>query len=227
MIRHFLQASIIGFFSCVAHGYTGPFLGLDIGAGIFNGDHTYRDITGKDKTSFTKAGFLYGGYLGYMKEIGKSRVVLAIEGYFHTNTANIKENLKSGPANTKVGTYNASRDHSLGIAFIGGKLINPKVLVYLKLAIERGKFKIKYKNSLATDTSFTRKKTDTTFIPALGLLHKTHERIFRAHDKIFTGFEYQFSNFYKDIHTTKSIDNMSHDFSHTEHRVIAKITYMF
>ncbi len=226
MIRHLLTATTIGFFSCTAQGFSGFYGGADLGVSIFKGDHTYTDAFGKDKEDFTKIGALLGAHLGYMKEIGASRIVLGLEGYLNTSTARAKDDLKSSPAKTKVGTFEAKRKMSAGLSLIGGKLVNPKVMIYGKLSFERGSFEIDYKNNLMSPTSKTRKKTMFALVPGAGIHYKAAERVFSKNDKILVGFEYNYAGFYKDIDTRLNSSTIRYDFEHVEHRIFAKISYM-
>lgn len=226
MIRHFYIAAALSSLSCAAHGFTGVYLGLDTGLSIFTGDHTYTDVDGKDKEKFTKLGAILGGHIGVLKEIGKTRTVVGLEAYLNTSTAKIKDDLKTSASKIKVGTYEATKDMSAGIAFVGGKLINPKIMIYVKAAFERSNFKIKYKNSQMSPTSKTRKKSMNAFVPGIGLHYKAHEKMLSKTDKLFFGFEYNYAGFYSDINTNLNPQPIRYEFKQAEHRLIAKVTYM-
>lgn len=226
MIRHLLLTIATGFLSCSAHGFSGIYAGLDAGLSIFTGDHTYTDAFGKDKQSFTKPAFLGGGHVGAMKEIGTSRTVLGIEGYINGTTTFVKENLRSSPAKTKVGTFEAQRVMGLGLAVIGGKLINPKVMIYAKAGFERGKFEIKYKNSLMSPTTKKVRKTLSAFVPGVGISFKAVERMLTKTDKVFVGFEYNYAGFYSDINTHLNSQSIRYKLKQSEHRIFAKLSYM-
>jgi hypothetical protein len=226
MYRQLLLATIAGFISCSAHAFSGFYAGGELGVAYTSGDNTYRDPFDKDEETFSALGFLWGGHVGYVHEIGQSRTVIGVELYLNSHAANVKEDLKGGNPKAKVGTFEAERIRSIGAGLIIGKLLNPKVLGYVKIALERANFEVTYKNRNVAKSTEVFKKNLNGLVPFVGIKYSLKESIFRKGDRFLIGAEYGYAGFFGKIKNDASTANHSYTYDQTEHRIFFKFSYM-
>jgi opacity protein-like surface antigen len=88
------------------------------------------------------------------------------------------------PDGTRIGSVNIKHNMAYGVAFILGKLINPKIMVYGKIAYEFGGIKYDYKElSFSNTPNFSKTSNYRKFVPGVGFRYAMA-------DKFHIGFEY-------------------------------------
>lgn len=132
----------------------------------------------------------YGVFAGYMMEVSDSKVMIGLEGYSDRGKTNSK--VKSlGPVGGPIfGNVSFNHIRRIGIAAVVGKMISPKVMVYVKAARETGTYVAKY-TLLAFPPSASQSIT-TKFkgtIPGIGGNYLVTKNL-------MVGVEYSFVGFY-------------------------------
>ncbi|NBT84987.1 MAG: hypothetical protein EBT45_00555 [Alphaproteobacteria bacterium] len=222
-----VMASLMGAsITAASANFTGFYAGGTVGAAMLQGTHEYSNGTsspaGKQKVN--AIGYLAGGNLGYIKQMGDSKLVLGGEAYAAMAGPNAKKDLQipNGPIEGKA---NISHKMILGAGIIIGAVMNPKVMMYTKLAYEMNKFELKYTNlTYGTVPSEKFTKSIRGIVPSLGALCKVS-------NSLLVGAEYSYALMGKlePRKDTTVINGAQRGYSYTptEHRVVAKIVYLF
>lgn len=202
-----------------SHAYGGFYVGAGLGAGVARSEHKFTDATGQGKVSYTKVGGLYEFFTGYMQEVGSSRTMVGGEAYMTASTAKEKENLGTN-GQPVVGTVTIKREPAYGVAAILGKLVNPKVMVYAKIAYEMAKYKLDYRFTGANAAlSGVKKPSYNGVVPGAGVNYKINANL-------IVGAEYSFAGTYG---KKKVIDanGVVCEFNPGEHRFAVRAAYIF
>jgi hypothetical protein len=215
-----VMASLMGAsITAASANFTGFYAGGTVGAAMLQGTHEYSNGTsspaGKQKVN--AIGYLAGGNLGYIKQMGDSKLVLGGEAYAAMAGPNAKKDLQipNGPIEGKA---NISHKMILGAGIIIGAVMNPK-------AYEMNKFELKYTNlTYGTVPSEKFTKSIRGIVPSLGALCKVS-------NSLLVGAEYSYALMGKlePRKDTTVINGAQRGYSYTptEHRVVAKIVYLF
>jgi hypothetical protein len=212
--------------SAASANFTGFYAGGSIGAAMLQGTHQYSNGTsapaGKQKVS--GLGYLAGGNLGYIRQMGDSKLVLGGEAFATMAGPNAKKDLQI-PDGSIEGKVNISQKMFFGAAIIVGAVMNPKVMMYTKLAYEMDKFELKYTN-LTYGTVPAEKFTKSVrgIVPSLGGLCKVS-------NSLLVGAEYSYALIGKlEPRKDSTVINgakRGYSYTPTEHRVVAKVVYLF
>lgn len=123
------------FSSSAAGGFDGAYMGVNGGFLYETIKVSYQDTVGQHLTTTNKYGGLGGTFLGYLYEIGASRVLIGAE----TNVivANTGFKVNFSPNGTDIyGQANVFRKYSVGATAIMGKLFNAKTFIFMKAGME-------------------------------------------------------------------------------------------
>jgi opacity protein-like surface antigen len=218
-------ALLIGGASAANAGFGGFYVGGQLGLALMQGTHTYTNGGTTPGTQKAKAfGYLGGLNAGYLRQPGDSNVILGGELYFLLAGPKASKDLQI-PGGPIEGKANLSHKYAMGGALILGTLMNPKVMVYGKLAYEFDKFDLKYTGlTFQAPNSQDFKKTTTGFVPGAGLLYKVNT-------SLLVGGEYGYAMM-KKMQPRKdsvAINGVQRGFMFTpsEHRITAKVIYLF
>ena len=222
MIFSLISASI----GCASASFTGFYAGGSLGAAMLQGTHQYTNGTsapaGKQKVN--ALGYLVAANLGYIRQMGDSKLVLGGEAFGGMVSPSAKKDLQM-PNGSIEGTVNIRHKMFMGAAVIVGAVMNPKVMVYGKLAYEMNKFELQYKSlTYGTVTSEKFTKSVRGIVPSLGALYKVS-------NSLLVGGEYSYSLIGKlDPRKDKTVINgaqRGYSYSPVEHRIVAKVAYLF
>lgn len=206
--------------------FTGLYAGGNVGIALLGGTHQYSNgtsaLAGKQKVN--TLGYLAGANFGYLRQMGDSKLVLGGEIFGDLAGPNAKKDLQiaDGPIEGKV---NVSHKMILGGGIILGGVMNPKVLVYTKLAYEMNKFELKYTN-LTYGSVPTEKHTKSVrgIVPSAGVLYKVT-------NSLLVGGEYSYALMAKlEPRKDSTVINgaqRGYNYTPTEHRVTVKFVYLF
>ncbi len=218
-------ALLIGGVSAATAGFNGFYVGGHFGAAMLQGTHTYTNGGSKPGEQKAKGiGYLAGINAGYLKQMGASNMVLGGEAYFSMVGAKSSLNLQI-PDGPLEGKANISHKSAMGGALIAGALLNPKVLMYAKMAYELDKFTFKYTGlTFQTPTSESYSKTTRAFVPGAGALYKMSE-------SLLVGGEYGYAKIKKMQPRADAVAlngaRRGYSFAPVEHRITAKVVYIF
>lgn len=214
-----------GVSAATATGFNGFYLGAHVGGAMLQGTHTYTNGGSKPGAQKTKGiSYLAGINAGYLKQMGASNMVVGGEAYFSMAGPKASLNLQI-PDGPLEGKANISHKSAMGGALIAGALLNPKVLMYVKLAYELDKFTFKYTAlTFQTPTSESYSKTTRAFVPGAGALYKVSE-------SLLVGGEYGYAKIKKMQPRTDAVAlngaQRGYTYAPEEHRLTAKIVYVF
>lgn len=150
--------------SMIAHPSQAAFEGFRIGGNLglqlLQGKHYYTGFPYPSADMMKRIsilGAIYGAHAGYLFELGSSKIVLGAEIYALIPTASPTINLAL-VNQPQEGTVSFTHNRSLGVSLIAGMMLNPKIMAYLLVGIEKARFQ------------FTYKFTNTNPAPGLGTL---------------------------------------------------------
>ncbi|MBY0280768.1 MAG: hypothetical protein K2W94_01265 [Alphaproteobacteria bacterium] len=223
----FTMLSLMGASITVASAnFTGFYAGGTIGAAMLQGTHQYSNGTttpaGKQKVN--ALGYLAGGNVGYLRQMGDSKLVLGGEAFATLAGPNAKKDLQM-PDGPIEGKANIRHKMFMGAAVIIGAVMNPKVMMYTKLAYEMDKFELQY-TGLTFGTVANEKFTKSVrgIVPSVGALCKIT-------NSFLIGAEYSYALIEKLAPRSDAtvINGAQRGFTYspTEHRLAAKIVYLF
>lgn len=192
--------------------FSGIYGSLGLGAILTKGKHKYFDPNGATSQSdLGNLGGITSFHAGYITEKGESTVMLGGELYALKAFNNIRKGMNL-PDGTRIGSVNIKHNMAYGAAFILGKLINPKIMVYGKIAYEFGGIKYDYKELSFSDApNWSRTDNYRKFIPGAGFRYAMA-------DKFHVGFEYSLAPIGK-----KQIKNDNNSTDGANRRTEAKI----
>ena len=205
--------------------FGGVFLGAHGGLALLTGIHKYTKATPQDgKITMNEPGYLAGLQAGYLHYAEASRILIGVELYFSMTGINSQKDLKAdgGPIEGQVKFKHRS---AMGMAILSGIAINPKVALYGKVALESNKFNLSYTS--LTFQKPTSEKFDASlrgFVLGGGLYYKVASAI-------LLGAEYGYSIMKKTQPRSDTVAvngvRRGYSFSPNEHRLVAKINYLF
>lgn len=203
-----------------SHAYGGFYAGVGVGAAIARSEHKFTNVASQQgKTTYTKFGGLYEVHAGYMQEIGSSRTMVGGELYAVGSTPKETENVGVHGGNV-VGTVSIDRAPAYGVAAILGKLVNPKVMVYGKIAYEMAKYKLVYKgNTHLPALSQTAKSTYNGVVTGFGIGYKVTSNI-------MVGGEYNYAGLYGNEKVVNK-NGFTCELNPGEHRFSIRASYLF
>lgn len=184
-------------------GFDGAYIGLN-GGFLYEWvrlsyNHNTDHDTESSVTSTTKYGPLGGTFVGYLYEIGASRVLIGAEANTLVSSTRFKSNF--GPNTTDIyGLAKTFRKVSAGATFIVGKLFNAKTFIYLKGGVETINYEIQLEYNLDATTPVDLQGLETSVKP------KLYGPIFGIGvdyliNPIAVGFEYNITGFFSKFKT--------------------------
>ncbi len=218
-------ALLIGGISAATAGFNGFYVGGHLGLGLLQGTHTYTNGGSTAGTQKVKAiGYLAGINAGYLKLMSGSNMVVGGEVYYTLAGPKSSQNLQI-PGGLVEGKANISHKSAMGGALIAGALLNPKVLMYAKLGYELDKFNLKYTGlTFQAQTTESYTKSTRAFVPGAGALYKISE-------SLLVGGEYGYAKMGKLKPRSDQVAingaQRGYTFTPTEHRLTAKVVYVF
>jgi opacity protein-like surface antigen len=198
--------------------FKGPFLGVHGGIALLTGVHKYTNATPQEgKVILNDPGYIAGLQAGY------SKIIIGVELYFSKTGINTQKNLQVA-GGTIEGQVTIQHRSAMGLAVLSGLVLNPKVALYGKLAIETNKFNLKYNNlTFQTPTTVIYDSSLRGIVPGAGIFYKLTK-------EIVVGGEYDYSLIKK---TQPRSDNdpvagvaRGFSFSPNEHRLMVKVNYI-
>lgn len=206
--------------------FTGLYAGGNVGVAMLQGTHQYNNGTsspaGKQKVN--ALGYLAGANFGYLKQMGNSKLVVGGEVFGDLAGPSAKKDLQI-PDGSIEGKVNIRHKMILGAGLILGGVMNPKVLVYTKVAYEMDKFELKYTN-LTYGTVPTEKFTKSVrgIVPSAGVLYKVT-------NSLLVGGEYSYALMAKlEPRKDATVINgaqRGYNYTPTEQRLTVKFAYLF
>ena len=149
--------------------FSGLYASVGAGGILTKGKHKLiNPNAGPSESKLSNFGGGASFHIGYVTEKGASTVMLGGEIYAMKFFNNIRKSIAL-PSGDFQGNVRIQHNLGYGAALILGKLINPKIMVYGKLAFEMSSIMYKY-NELRFGTSSTwdTKKSYRKFIPGAG-----------------------------------------------------------
>lgn len=216
-IHQIISALVLTTTAAMASNYGGIFVGGGLGVGVMRNETKYTDTAfGEGKTTTTKVGGYYQLHAGYLHELGTSKTMLGGDVYMNSSSAKIINNIGVN-GRAIVGTLEQKRSSGYGLAFIAGKLVNPKVMLYGRLGYEVSHYDMKV--TLINQASQSSKKSYTGIVPGVGMNYKVTPNVL-----VGLGYDYAglFSN--KVIY---SAGTTSLHVTPAEHRVMMKVSFVF
>lgn len=203
----------------VAYGFSGPYIGIEVGASWLHMAHKLNTTGDGLKRTGTKLSPSYGLQAGYMYEIGASKTFIIGEIYCQTGSPHIKVKLQT-PNHASAGTAKISKKFSYAPAISIGKLINPKLLPYIKLSYQLEKHQVKYTFTDPALRQFSKNvsKSSNTFVPGIGFKYLASEHL-------TVGLEYKYALARK----RKMLSNSSlkTELTSQEHHLALQCAYRF
>lgn len=125
--------------------FSGPGVGIKLGANFATTRHAYSRIDGATYQSLASAGFAYGVLADYMTEVGQSRLIIGGEVYANKGLLRDSAPLR-GNSGALEGTVTLKHQFSLGGLLKAGMMLNRKVAGYIGAGVESGRFSTTYNN---------------------------------------------------------------------------------
>lgn len=205
--------------------FQGPYIGAHMGLLLMDGVHKYTNNSSKEgKILLSEFGYAAGVQGGYMQYIGDSKTIMGAEIMATMAGINSTKELRI-PGNTAEGKFNIRHRYALGLGILGGVVLNPKVMMYTKISFESNRLEITY-----SDLTFQRPSTQKfsltlrNLVPSLG-------GYYRWGTGILVGAEYGYSIMPKrelrSAEVTINGANRGYTFNANEHRLVAKMVYVF
>lgn len=157
--------------------FSGMYGTLGIGALWEKGKHKFVDpVRGKNQAMINSFGPAGSFHLGYVTEIKVSTVMVGGELYYFYPSFGKRINLIP-EGSISQGNARIVRNGSYGAALVAGKLINPKIMVYAKLAYDIAPTQFKYYDlTFGSVRNKIYKKSFRTFTPGLGFRYAMSDR---------------------------------------------------
>ncbi|RZI46659.1 outer membrane protein [Candidatus Finniella inopinata] len=205
--------------------FQGLYLGGNLGAVLLKGKHVYTNATPQQgSVELSNLSYIAGLQGGYMHYLADSKFVLGGELGFSITGLNATKTLRveGGPVEGQV---SIREPYKYSFAIFAGMALNPKVLVYAKLGIEKNKFTLKYSNlTFQTPGYQTYSVSLVGFAPGAGAYYKLSQNL-------LIGGEYNYS-FIKKVQPrmdTSPVNgaNRGYSISPIQHRLLVKIIRIF
>lgn len=208
-------------------GFDGGYMGLNAGLMYEFIRNAYVSSVG-DPISFEnktkKYGFIGGTYLGYLIEIGASRVMVGLETNILACTTNFK--YEFGPNSADIyGQGRFFRKESVAVTPVIGKMFNARTLLFLKAGAEAIRYNVKlmYNDDLITPASvrgqtITVKPKVTGFIIGAGF-------DYLAVPRISVGLEYNYTGLFKKFKNVPVKLTESIALKRYEHKIMARAAF--
>lgn len=211
-----ISAFILTTTAAVSNNYGGVFVGGGLGMGGMRSESKYTDIVqGNGKTNLNKFGAAYQLHTGYLTEIGSSKTMVGGEIYLNGSSAK-KEGDIGIDGGAVVGSMSLKRSLGYGVALIAGKLVNPKVMVYARIAYEMSRYNIDLK--LAGAQSQSIKKTYSGVVPGAGIDYKVAPNV-------IVGLGYDYAGLFGNKAVYEQ-GNQKIEVNPSEHRIMAKVSFV-
>ena len=185
--------------------FSGFYTTLGLGGTWVKGKHKFTDPNGDvgqaKLNTINMAGSLH---LGYITEINVSTVMVGGEIYYMIPTYNHKFKLIPDGGSSE-GDARIHRKSTYGAAFIAGVLLNPKIIVYGKLAFDIAPTEFKYSNlTFGNKSNINYKHSYKKFVPGVGFRYAIG-------DRFHIGAEYDIAVLGR--HAVRSVDNPQYNAS--------------
>lgn len=186
-MRPFRATALILALCCVAPSqgqsslyFSGLYASLGGGIVWTKGRHQLYDpnpTRGVAKSNFSNFGFLGSAHVGYLSEWKHSTVLWGAEIYAIKSFNTMKKRMTL-PGGDSQGQLKVMDNASFGPALIMGKLMNPRLLMYGKLAYEIGSISYKYRDLPgSTTSSLDRKIHHKKPTPGAGIRYAVSEHL--------------------------------------------------
>ena len=117
----------------------GLYAGAHLGAMILKGEHKYTNASPKEgKVVLGDMSYIVGLQGGYMNYLMDSRIVIGAELGISMPGLNTTKDLKI-EGGALEGKVNIRHRYKFGLALFGGMVLNPKVMIYVKIGLESNK----------------------------------------------------------------------------------------
>lgn len=208
-------------------GFDGFYMGLNAGLIYHFVRNSYVSSIGtpisfENKTK--KYGFIGGTYLGYIIEIGASRVMVGLETNILTTATNFKYDF--GPNSTDVyGQGQFFRKASAAITPLVGKMFNARTLLFLKAGVESTRYNAKliYNTdpvtpAIVSGKTIVTKPKLTRFIIGAGF-------DYLATPRISVGLEYNYTGLFKKFRNFPVLLTQSIALKTYEHKILIRAAF--
>jgi opacity protein-like surface antigen len=164
---------------------------------------------------------LYGAHVGYLVELGASKMVVGGEAYVFIPQAALSVKLQL--LNTAPeGNVQILHTRSIGFVLTAGMMFNPKVLVYGNAGVEMARFQFDYTFNPPINTQLPPKQTLThifkTLVVGVGATYKIAPHL-------LVGLELS-SPFFKRF-KARDIAPRAYNYKPVERRLMFKLSYLF
>lgn len=157
--------------------FGGVYVGVHGGGVLLKGSHTYSNGSNQGVQKLNSFSYLGGAHAGYLSEVGGSKAVVGIEGYYTMMGLKPKKDLIVD-GGTLSGQVTIRHKSSMGAAILAGVAVNPKVVMYIRAGFEKANFQMQYSQlTFQTPNSQTYNKSATAIVPGAGVLYKVSERV--------------------------------------------------
>lgn len=210
-------------------GFDGFYMGLNAGFLYETIKNAYQSGIAQNLTTTKKYGAIGGTYIGYLYEIGASRILIGLETNLLVTKTGFKVNF--GPNATDIyGQANVFRKESAAITPIIGKLFNARTFLFLKAGMEsiRYNFDLRY-NTDATTPLLLQGSLKTVKPRIYGLVIGAGvDYLFSR--QIVVGAEYNYSGLflkYKNFVIPGTLGTESINLKRYENKVMMRLSYRF
>lgn len=210
-------------------GFDGFYMGANFGFLYETIKLAYNENPDSYLTKTDKYGTVGGTYLGYLREIGASRVMIGLETNFIVANTQFKVNVGPNSSDTYA-LAKFFRQTSAGITPIIGKLFNSKTFLFVKAGAEKIFYKVdfNYNNDPATPAALqgtlkTAKPKITGLIIGVGV-------DYLATPQIAVGAEWNYSGLFlkfKSFTISGTGDTQSISLKRYENKVMLRASYRF
>ena len=220
-----LFAFVIGSMSPACARFHGLYAGAHLGAMILKGEHKYTNASPKEgKVVLGDMSYIVGLQGGYMNYLMDSRIVIGAELGISMPGLNTSKDLKI-EGGALEGKVNIRHRYKFGLALFGGMVLNPKVMIYVKIGLESNKFDLNYSRLTFQTPSFEKYSVSVRgLVPGIGVYYKIGP-------KLFIGGEYNYSIMKKLQPRSDTVPlngaARGYVFSPIQHRVVARIMRVF
>lgn len=222
--------------SSPAGGFDGAYMGINAGFLYetikLDYQDTYLNVMTHKLTTTNKYGGLGGTFLGYLYEIGASRILIGAE----TNILVAKTGFKVKFAPNSTDDYGLARvfrQYSIAVTPIIGKLFNAKTFIFLKAGMETIQYKIDFNYNAAPPlipniagvqgTLQTAKPKIYGFILGAGLDYLMTRQIAAGAEYNYSGLFLKYKHY--DIPGTGGTESFK--LKRYEHKVMLRLSFRF
>ena len=158
--------------------FSGMYTTVGIGAVWEKGKHKFVDpVKGKNQANINSFAPAASFHLGYITEVKTSTVMVGGELYYFYPGFSKRINLIPD-GSVSQGNANIVRNGSYGLGFVTGKLINPKIIVYGKIAYDIAPTQFKYSDlTFGSVRNKTYKKSFKKFTVGAGFRYAMSDRL--------------------------------------------------